>query len=761
MGNYELLKAAINDVIKANGRQEITGEVLNQVLLSMENSLGAGYQCMGVATPSTNPGTPDQNVFYFATQAGTYTNFDAIVLQAGISVLMWDGDWASQTWFTIDSTPTNNSQNLIASGAVFNALKLDGGAYDVSAHNSGATFASLSELLNSENLNTLIPSEIRHGGMSIKFVQSSDNKYVQYRLMSDSFNTTDTNWQKQGAEVTVSQNSQTGHTDINIGSTITPVASVEEVINLLPDIEKVNGAIQDTETEITNDYSTQVQILTFEKSGTYDVIFRGSYRQFDFDVNTTQILFQLYRNGSYVTDVCFLKTENLYLLSTGYKAENVSVKEGDIILCKSRITGTVVSIVIDNSNVMATFEQVNGKVNSLSVNLFKSVGIDGCGIKSDGTFYDVRDNWKGIFGISEKIHFRSHNKITCNACVTGGFYYAQYSADGTYIANSAGTGQGLITVTKADGADYVLFSLDLSKPYIKIEYGEELSQFKEYNPISAYIKDFAGCQSVIITVDKSGNGDYDSLMGAVQAVRESKIKGATIFVKAGTYDVIQELTELKGASYIENYSSGIYSSPNGIAGIFLGNGIKIIGENPVNTIISANYQGNNNEFASDFSVFHSYNNDWELRNVQIIAQNVRYCIHDDCQVSGGGDFGKNTGIISNCILVNNGVNYGALIGAGVIGHSFRHIYDCIFINNISGKDAISYHTFSTSLDCVIKINNVICQDCAVNGMDYGTNTHITNMYVSNSKMSRLPYKASVGEVENLKITYWNIEVPVV
>ena len=200
MGNYELLKAAINDVIKANGRQEITGEVLNQVLLSMVNSLGAGYQCMGVATPSTNPGTPDQNVFYFATQTGTYTNFDAIVLQAGISVLIWDGDWASQTWFTVDSAPTNNSQNLIASGAVFNALKLDGGAYDVSAHNSGATFASLSALLNSENLNTLIPTEIRHGGMSIKFVQSSDNKYVRFNLIADEFTTDVTKWQSENLD---------------------------------------------------------------------------------------------------------------------------------------------------------------------------------------------------------------------------------------------------------------------------------------------------------------------------------------------------------------------------------------------------------------------------------------------------------------------------------------------------------------------------------------------------------------------------------
>lgn len=123
MGNYELLKAAINEVIKANGRQEITGQVLNQVLLSMVNSLGAGYQCMGVATPSTDPGTPDQNVFYFATQAGTYTNFDAIVLQAGISVLIWDGDWASQTWFTVDNEPTAESNNLVKSGGIYNYAK--------------------------------------------------------------------------------------------------------------------------------------------------------------------------------------------------------------------------------------------------------------------------------------------------------------------------------------------------------------------------------------------------------------------------------------------------------------------------------------------------------------------------------------------------------------------------------------------------------------------------------------------------------------
>ena len=55
---------------------------------------------------------------------------------------------------------------------------IESGVYDVTAHNNGATFASLSTLLSSENLSTLIPTAVRCGGMTIRFVQSSDNNYV-------------------------------------------------------------------------------------------------------------------------------------------------------------------------------------------------------------------------------------------------------------------------------------------------------------------------------------------------------------------------------------------------------------------------------------------------------------------------------------------------------------------------------------------------------------------------------------------------------
>lgn len=86
--------------------------------------------------------------------------------------------------------------------------------YDVTANNNGTTFPSLSALLSSENLSTLIPTSVRHGGMTIRYVQTSNNKYVQYRLMSNTFNTTLSNWERYN-DVTTSnqQNSDLDITD--------------------------------------------------------------------------------------------------------------------------------------------------------------------------------------------------------------------------------------------------------------------------------------------------------------------------------------------------------------------------------------------------------------------------------------------------------------------------------------------------------------------------------------------------------------------
>lgn len=95
MANYASLKTAIQNVVKTNGNNEITGALLQQSLLAMINSLGIGYQFAGVATPSTDPGTPDQNVFYIA-GPGTYANFSNVTVDDGyIGVFAYNGSWTN------------------------------------------------------------------------------------------------------------------------------------------------------------------------------------------------------------------------------------------------------------------------------------------------------------------------------------------------------------------------------------------------------------------------------------------------------------------------------------------------------------------------------------------------------------------------------------------------------------------------------------------------------------------------------------------
>ncbi len=97
MANYAILKTAIQAAIKANGNNEITGNLLQQILISMANTLGAQFQFCGIATENTIPGTPDYNVAYLAA-AGTYANFGGLIIPSGyIGVLKYNGQWVAET----------------------------------------------------------------------------------------------------------------------------------------------------------------------------------------------------------------------------------------------------------------------------------------------------------------------------------------------------------------------------------------------------------------------------------------------------------------------------------------------------------------------------------------------------------------------------------------------------------------------------------------------------------------------------------------
>ena len=132
-----------------------------------------------VVTVSSLPQSGNVNTLYRAAGTNTYSEYG------------WDGTQfvkLDEKDYGIDDEPTAGSDNLVKSGGVAEELAL-GAVYDVSAKNPTAgpnndgKWESLSALLSDANLGTLIPTSVRKGGMSIKFVLTSDNKYVQYRYI--------------------------------------------------------------------------------------------------------------------------------------------------------------------------------------------------------------------------------------------------------------------------------------------------------------------------------------------------------------------------------------------------------------------------------------------------------------------------------------------------------------------------------------------------------------------------------------------------
>lgn len=131
--NYLELKNSIAEVIRTNGNEEITGEVLQYILLEMVSSLGKDFQFAGVATPLTEVGTPDENMAWIL-GSGTYTNFGTQfeVAENEFAVAMYNGSFDVKKVTVgrlVDSSLEQGSHNAIENDAVwqeFNRLKNQG-----------------------------------------------------------------------------------------------------------------------------------------------------------------------------------------------------------------------------------------------------------------------------------------------------------------------------------------------------------------------------------------------------------------------------------------------------------------------------------------------------------------------------------------------------------------------------------------------------------------------------------------------------------
>ena len=129
----------------------------------------------------------------------TANNATLNINSQGAKALYYQGERASAT----NSWDDNEVVEIYYDGTSYYANNIKGGSgsgvYDVSKEHptsgpNGDGKFTLEYILNSSNVNELIPVNKREPGMTIQFVSTSDNKYVQYRLIPDEWSTNTDDW---------------------------------------------------------------------------------------------------------------------------------------------------------------------------------------------------------------------------------------------------------------------------------------------------------------------------------------------------------------------------------------------------------------------------------------------------------------------------------------------------------------------------------------------------------------------------------------
>lgn len=97
---------------------------MQNALLTIISTIGDNATFAGIATPNTNPGTPDQNVFWIATKNGEYVNFDAQVIYNESSLFVNEnGSWVKKSLGIPNNMVnyTSGSENFFTDSRFVNA----------------------------------------------------------------------------------------------------------------------------------------------------------------------------------------------------------------------------------------------------------------------------------------------------------------------------------------------------------------------------------------------------------------------------------------------------------------------------------------------------------------------------------------------------------------------------------------------------------------------------------------------------------------
>jgi hypothetical protein len=261
------------------------------------------------------------------------------------------------------------------------------------------------------------------------------------------------------------------------------------------------------------------------------------------------------------------------------------------------------------------------------------------------------------------------------------------------------------------------------------------------------------------TITVGSNGDYSSLLAGILAAEESM--NSTVFVEAGTYDVVQEYKDLYGSDYFATETTDYWSQPH-FRGIPLGNFVHIIFSDGAKVIADLSGTDYSDMARAWFSVFNSgdsepslTNTGFTLENANIEGYDVRYCVHDE----HGAVLDEYTNHYINCYMKQiDGTRM--CIGGGLGEHGYITIDGCIFESN-QDEDTVSYHNsqFSTTgkYKSKVVVKNCYFKNNSIHIGALGTGTAISQMIVTGCKLQTPPQVWSNTPL-NVELIAWNNEI---
>lgn len=307
MGNYEELKQAVSDVIKSNGNQEITGTILQNALLTIISTVGNGATFAGIATPTTNPGTPDQNVFYIASEPGIYANFGNVKLID--QVLIFSNN--NGTWYKSEvNIPNDYSLNRFEVNTFTNNLTINSFIKEIylsgNGFNKNNKYAIYSIVRGYDGIGWAISIKNIDTGLSTGWIIISDSEeltgYVKAIKGGYTLELLINNWDKIEKQMTFTEEDGKLYNALNI------------------------------------DFSPTIKLINYENETTIQISDIKGYSEENREVLSKQCnLFDFGENGKFIGSNGNISNGEYYKISKFQK-----VKQGDVVLFTAKYQKTSV-----------------------------------------------------------------------------------------------------------------------------------------------------------------------------------------------------------------------------------------------------------------------------------------------------------------------------------------------------------------------------------------------------------------------------------